>query len=171
MRAHILSVSLAALTMTAVAAASPSLAQAPAPGQPAAQAQPGAPAAGGNPDLAGLPAEYQNANLRNGMQQWTFCAACHLVADGTKNSVGPDLKGIFGRKAGANASFPNYTPALKSSGMEMTPEQIDKWITDPRAIIPTTAMIFPGIKKPEDRRDVIAYLWTKAGGTADGVTK
>src|SRR5262249_43321436 len=129
-----------------------------APAAPPATDAPAA-AAPSDPALAGLPAEDQGANLKNGRQQWVLCAACPMIADGTKPSVGPDLHGIFGKTAGTNPSFTMYTPALKASGIVWSPETLDKWVTDPRAMIPTTAMIFPGLKKPEQRRDLIAYLW------------
>jgi cytochrome c len=131
-----------------------------------AETAPAAAAASG-PDLSGLPAEYQAADLRNGRTQWFLCAACHMVADGSSHSVGPDLHGVFGNTAGTNATFPLYSPALKDSGMIWSAETINTWIENPRNVLPSTTMIFPGIRDADDRRDLIAYLWVESGGDAE----
>jgi cytochrome c len=167
MRAYILSIG-----ALAVAACGPSSAGAQTPeagtitlAQADATAAPAA--ATGGADLSGLPAEYQGADLAKGRQQWFLCAACHQINDGKSHSVGPDLKGIFGNTAGTNETFPLYSPSLKESGIVWTPETLQTWLENPRAVLPQTTMIFPGIRKPEDRRDVIAYLWVETGGDAD----
>jgi cytochrome c len=135
------------------------LAQADAAAAPAAAAE--------GPDLSGLPADYQAADLANGRQQWFLCAACHQIADGKTHSVGPDLKGIFGNTAGTNETFPLYTPGLKESGIVWSAETMSAWFENPRATLPSTTMIFPGIRDADDRRDLIAYLWVETGGAAD----
>jgi cytochrome c len=121
-------------------------------------------AAGDGTDLSGLPAAYQDANPTAGARVWFLCAACHQIVDGTAHAVGPDLYGIFGKTAGTNDTFPLYSPALKESGIVWTPEEIDTWITNPRDVLPTTTMIFPGVAKEEDRKNLIAYLWQETGG-------
>jgi cytochrome c len=123
-----------------------------------------APAAASGPDLSALPAEYQDANLNNGRTQWFLCAACHQIANGSTHSVGPDLHGVFGHTAGMNATFPIYSPALKESGIVWSAETINAWIENPRNMLPTTTMIFPGIRDADDRRDLIAYLYMEGGG-------
>jgi cytochrome c len=119
------------------------------------------------PDLSGLPEAYQEANLSKGRTQWFLCAACHQINNGSSHSVGPDLFEIFGKTAGANTTFPIYSAGLKESGIVWTPETLDTWLANPRTVVSGTTMIFPGIAKPEDRRDLIAYLWTEAGGAAE----
>jgi cytochrome c len=124
-------------------------------------------AADGGPDLSGLPAEYQGADLANGRQQWFLCAACHQIKDGKTHAVGPDLHGIFGDTAGTNETFPLYSPALKESGIVWSAEAMNTWFENPRATLPATTMIFPGIRDADDRRDLIAYLWVETGGDAE----
>lgn len=132
-----------------------------------AQADTAAPAADAGPDLSGLPEAYQSANLANGRTQWFLCAACHQINNGSSHSVGPDLFHIFGNTAGTNATFPIYSPALKDSGIVWSAETMDPWLENPRNVIASTTMIFPGMTKAEDRRDLIAYLWTQSGGLAE----
>ncbi|MBC7954098.1 MAG: cytochrome c family protein [Rhodospirillaceae bacterium] len=91
-----------------------------------------------------------------GEKVFTQCKACHTVQAG-QNRVGPSLFGVVGRAAGAVEGFA-YSPAMKGSGMTWTAETLDKYLTDPKAAIPGNKMVFPGLKKPEDRANVIAYL-------------
>lgn len=94
------------------------------------------------------------------------CALCHQVGDGAKNAVGPHLKGIAGRKAASVADFPGYSAKMKelgAGGLTWTDEHIDKWIADPKAMIPDSpmALAFPGIPDANERADIIAYLKTQ----------
>lgn len=91
-----------------------------------------------------------------GEKVFTQCKACHTVQAG-QNRVGPSLFGVVGRKAGTVEGF-NYSPAMKDWGMMWTPENLDKYLTDPKGTIPGNKMAFAGLKKPEDRANVIAYL-------------
>jgi cytochrome c len=84
------------------------------------------------------------------------CAICHTVEPG-KNKIGPSLAGIVGRKAGSVPNF-NYSEANKSSGITWSETTLDTYLADPKKLIPGTKMIFPGLKNPEDRKAVIAYL-------------
>jgi cytochrome c len=67
------------------------------------------------------------------------------------------LNGVIGRKAG---TFPGYaySPANKDSGIVWTPEELDKYLTNPQEVVPKTKMIFPGLKDEQKRKDVIAFL-------------
>ncbi|MBC7905407.1 MAG: cytochrome c family protein [Rhodospirillaceae bacterium] len=91
-----------------------------------------------------------------GEKVFTQCKACHTVQAG-QNRVGPSLFGVVGRPAGTVEGF-NYSPAMKSSGMTWTPENLDKYLADPKGAMPGNKMAFAGLKKPEDRANVIAYL-------------
>jgi cytochrome c len=71
--------------------------------------------------------------------------------------TGPNLYGIFGRKAGTQPGYA-YSDALKAAGWTWDAARIDQWITDPRAVLAETKMSFVGMKDPKDRTDVIAYL-------------
>lgn len=86
------------------------------------------------------------------------CAACH-TAEAGKNKIGPSLFGVVGRTSGTVPGF-NYSDAMKKAALAWTPENLDKYLADPRAIVPGNKMTYPGVKKPDERQDVIAYLAT-----------
>jgi cytochrome c len=106
---------------------------------------------------AALPAPYNTADLANGEAKFMLCAACHTITPGGPNMTGPNLHGVVGRKAGTEANF-NYSDAVKNAGFTWDAAHLDKWLTDPRAMLPGTKMSFAGLKDPKDRTDVIAYL-------------
>jgi cytochrome c len=83
------------------------------------------------------------------------CGVCHTDEPG-KNKIGPSLFGVVGRKAGTAPGY-RYSDAMKNSGIVWTPEALDKYLTDPRAI-PNIKMIFLGIKDPAQRKAIIDYL-------------
>jgi cytochrome c len=85
------------------------------------------------------------------------CAVCHKIGAGAKNFVGPELNGIIGRKAGAAAGF-SYSDGVKNAGFEWDAAKLHTWLTDPKAMIAGTKMIFPGLPKESDRDNVIAYI-------------
>jgi cytochrome c len=87
------------------------------------------------------------------------CGLCHTGGPGDGDGgQGPNLKGVVGRKAGSLAGFP-YTPALKASGLVWTPENLDRFLTDPSRLVPGTAMPV-SISDPKARQDVVGYLET-----------
>ena len=110
--------------------------------------------------LAGLFAVGSNvalaADAEKGKKVFNKCKACHF-ADKDKNKVGPHLVGIFGRPAGSLEGF-KYSDSLKESGIVWDEASMDEYITDPKAMVPNGKMAFVGLKKEEDRADVIAYL-------------
>ncbi len=86
------------------------------------------------------------------------CMACHVVTEG-QNRVGPSLHGIIGRTAGQVAGF-SYSTANKTSGKVWDKETLYAYLEAPQKFMPGTKMAFAGLKKPQDRADVIAYLDT-----------
>ena len=107
--------------------------------------------------LVSAPALAQTAgDAAAGEKVFNQCKACHTIEAG-KNRVGPSLHGVVGRAAGAVEGF-QYSPAMKSSGITWTAENLDKYLADPKGFIPGNKMAFAGVKKPEDRANVIAYL-------------
>jgi cytochrome c len=135
-------------------------------GQSSSQSDQSAPAAPVQPTadqvktlLAALPAPYSTGDLVNGKSKFTQCAACHTTAEGGPNLTGPNLHGIFGRKAGSLPDFA-YSDALKTAGWTWDADRINTWITNPHAVLATTKMSFVGLKDAKDRTDVIAYLKT-----------
>ncbi len=110
--------------------------------------------------LSQLPAAYQNADLSNGEAKFAVCRTCHTTAQGAGDMIGPNLWGIFGRKAGSEPGF-SYSDALKNAGWTWDADRINTWITNPHAVLPDTKMSFVGVPDANDRRDIIAYLKTQ----------
>lgn len=92
-----------------------------------------------------------------GEKSWNKCRACHQVGPTAKNAVGPVLNGLFGRKAGTVPGY-NYTDANKNSGITWDEASFKEYIVNPRARIPGTKMIFPGIKDEKEIADLTAFL-------------
>jgi cytochrome c len=107
--------------------------------------------------VAELPAAYQGADLSNGEAKFAVCRACHTLNQGGDDMTGPNLWGIFGRKAGSKAGF-TYSDDMKNAGWTWDAARIDTWITNPHGVLPGTKMTFIGMPNATDRRDVIAFL-------------
>jgi cytochrome c2 len=101
-------------------------------------------------------AAFADGDAARGEAKFQDCAACHKLEAGA-NNVGPSLHGIFERKAGEIADF-RYSPAMKRSGITWTPEVLDKFISDPQAMVPANRMPYAGMASAGDRADLIAYL-------------
>jgi cytochrome c len=86
------------------------------------------------------------------------CGICHSVAAGV-NGIGPTLFGVVGRSAGGVPGF-QYTADHKKLGVTWDAATLDKYLTNPRAMVPDTTMIYPGLKDDADRATLIAYLET-----------
>ncbi|MGH6956158.1 MAG: c-type cytochrome, partial [Caulobacteraceae bacterium] len=110
--------------------------------------------------VAELPPAFQAADLSNGEAKFAVCRSCHTTNQGGQDMTGPNLWGIFGRKAGSEPGF-NYSDGMKSAGWIWDADRIDHWIENPRAVIPDTKMTFIGMPNPTDRRDVVAFLKTQ----------
>lgn len=91
-----------------------------------------------------------------GEKVFNQCKACHTVQAG-QNRVGPSLHGVVGRKAAAVEGF-KYSDAMKNSNLTWDATTLDKYLADPKGFIPGNKMAFAGLKKPEDRANVVAYL-------------
>jgi cytochrome c len=86
------------------------------------------------------------------------CGICHATITG-KNGVGPTLFGVVDRRAGSVPDF-NYTADHKKLGITWNATTLNKYLTNPRAMVPDTSMIYPGLKDNAKRADVVAYLAT-----------
>ena len=97
-----------------------------------------------------------------GAKVFRKCKACHAVGDSAKNKVGPVLNGIIGATAGSVEDF-NYSKAMQAKadeGLVWTVEELDAFLTKPKSYLKGTKMTFPGLKKEQQRADVIEYLST-----------
>ena len=83
------------------------------------------------------------------------CGICHAVVAG-QNRVGPTLFGVVGRPAGSVPGF-NYTTDHKKLGITWDAATLDKYLTNPRAMVPDTSMVYAGLKNDAERADLVAY--------------
>ncbi|MGR3375923.1 c-type cytochrome [Salipiger abyssi] len=105
-------------------------------------------------DLAGDP--------EKGERVFRKCKACHAVGEGAKAKTGPVLNGVVGREIAAQPDF-DYSAALKELAAKdgtWTPEELAAFLEKPRGFAKGTKMSFAGLRKEEERADVIAYLAT-----------
>jgi len=107
--------------------------------------------------VAALAQAAHAQDVAAGEQSFKKCAPCHSIGEGAKNKVGPQLNGIDGRHSGTAADF-NYSDANKNSGITWNEAEFKEYINDPRAKVPGTKMIFPGIKNEKEAGDLWAYL-------------
>jgi len=100
-------------------------------------------------------------DAERGKEVFNQCSGCHEVGRGAENGIGPHLNRIFGRRAGSVGDDYRYSKGLKragNDGLEWHLDTLDAYIENPKALVSDTRMSFRGIKKPQDRADVLAYL-------------
>ena len=114
-----------------------------------------------------LPTLAQAQSVDDGKTVFNKCRACHQVGPGARNLVGPSLNGLIGRKAGTVEGF-NYSEANKNSGITWDEATFKEYIKNPKAKIPNTKMVFPGLSDEKDINDLLAFLEQYS---ADGKTK
>ena len=150
----------AALPLLVLAACGPSTSNAPsaagAPPPPAAAA-PALTDTQKKALIAELPASYQSADVSNGEAKFAICRSCHTLPEGGEDMTGPNLWGIFGRKAGSKPGYA-YSDDMKAATWTWDADKLDKWIENPKALLVGTKMTFVGMPDATDRRDVIAFL-------------
>ena len=99
--------------------------------------------------------------VEHGEKVFKKCTACHVVAKGGKNKIGPVLYGVLGRKSGAISDY-KYSKALIAHGKVWSYEEMNSYLLKPQAHIKGTKMAFAGLKKEKDRASVILYMNTKS---------
>ena len=107
--------------------------------------------------LAEMPEPYRSADLAKGEALYAMCRSCHTYVKGGGSMTGPNLWGTVGAKAAYSAGF-KYSEELKASGLTWDLATLDKWIENPRGLVEGTKMSYIGMKKPEDRVALIAWL-------------
>ena len=109
--------------------------------------------------LGCAPALAADGNAERGEEIYTRCLACHTLA---QNRVGPRHCGLFGRKAGTAPNY-QYSAAMKKYGVIWSEETLDHFLENPLKAVPGTKMGYAGIKDPQERADLIAYLKKATG--------
>lgn len=112
------------------------------------------------PDLGTLLAA---ADPAAGEAVFAKCTACHTIAQGAPDGIGPNLYGILGKPIGQHAAGFAYSSALVEKGGEWTWENMDAWLESPRSFAPGTKMSFAGLSSAEDRANVMVYLASMGG--------
>jgi len=126
--------------------------------QQAAAPAAAAPAAAA-PDVTPIADRLKTADVTAGEKTSKVCTACHSFADTGANKVGPGLWEVVNRKPGTHEGF-KYSPAMVTFGESHTWDYatLDIYLTNPKTEVPGNKMAFAGVKKPEDRANLIAYL-------------
>lgn len=106
-------------------------------------------------------AQSEPPSLARGEEVWGKCQACHTIAPGGRNLVGPPLYGIFGRVAGTLPGY-RYSEAMKASGLVWTEDTLDRYLAATTEFMPGTKM-YGGLAIEQDRVDLIAWMKMKAG--------
>ncbi|ORE96626.1 c-type cytochrome [Acuticoccus yangtzensis] len=105
------------------------------------------------------PAIAQDA--AKGERVFRQCQACHAIGEGAENKIGPELNNIIGRVPGTHADY-KYSPAMVAYGEEHVWDEatLDAYLEAPRKVVNGTKMAYGGLRRPEQRADLIAYLKT-----------
>ena len=96
-------------------------------------------------------------DLTHGEKVFKKCSACHIIAKGGKNKIGPALYGIVGKASAVSEGY-SYSKALKAHGRNWSFEELNAYLLKPQAHIKGTKMAFAGLRKEKDRASVILYL-------------
>jgi len=104
-----------------------------------------------------MPVAVRAADATAGQTAFARCKICHTLEAGGRSPVGPNLHGVFGRKAGSLDGYA-YSAAMKNSGIVWDDETLAKYLRDPRGSMPGNKMAFPGIKNDEELANLLAYL-------------
>lgn len=101
---------------------------------------------------------YKQGDAKKGAKLFkTRCLQCHTVEEGGPNKIGPNLHGVFSRTSGTKDDF-TYSDAMKSKGVEWSPDTVFEYLGNPKKYIPGNKMAFAGLKKDADKNNLIAYL-------------
>ena len=115
------------------------------------------------PAAAAVEVASIDGDAKAGAKVFRKCKACHIIGDGAKNAVGPHLTDVVGRVQGSVESYTKYSDGFKAAmaeGKKWTPAELDAFLTKPKDYMPGTKMAFGGLRKEDDRANVIAYLAT-----------
>ncbi len=99
-------------------------------------------------------------DIERGRKLYIQCRACHSLKPNETNRIGPSLYGIINQQAGSIEGY-EYSEALKQSNVYWNLDNLDQWIEKPYEMIPGNKMVFSGMRKKQDRNDLIAYIIDK----------
>ncbi len=102
----------------------------------------------------------KTASIENGAKIFKKCATCHNVERGAANKVGPNLFGVVGRAKGSVGGF-SYSDAMRAKGGSWVRDDLNQFLEKPKNYVPGTKMGFAGLKKAQDRADIILFLESK----------
>jgi len=100
-------------------------------------------------------------DLGHGEKVFKKCSACHMIASGGKNMIGPNLWSVIGRTAGSVNDY-KYSKAMIAYGKEWTFEEMNSYLIKPQAYVKGTKMAFSGLRKEKDRASVILFMNSKS---------
>lgn len=124
-------------------------------------AEPGAAAPKGaapSPDAAARPSPAATPASAQAPAMWAVCSACHSAEPG-EHGIGPSLAGVFGTRAASKPGF-DYSQAMKDSGLTWNEATLQRYLEDPRGVVPGTTMAYAGLKNAQQRQAMIDYLKT-----------
>lgn len=107
-----------------------------------------------------LPATASAQDAAAGQRVFNQCRACHTLNAGGRNGVGPNLHGLFGRRAASIEGY-RYSAAMRErgeGGLTWNEETLRAYIADPKAVVPSGSMTYVGLRNPQQLNDLIAYL-------------
>jgi cytochrome c len=120
--------------------------------------------------IKALPKEVVQLNIKeilalgdttHGEKVFKKCSACHMIASGGKNMIGPNLWSVIGRTAGSVSDY-KYSKAMVAYGKEWTFEEMNSYLIKPQAYVKGTKMAFAGLRKEKDRASVILFMNSKS---------
>lgn len=117
------------------------------------------PAGDGQAQAEPLPVLLASASADKGKSDVKKCQTCHSFEKGGGNKIGPELYGVVGRPKGSHEGFA-YSGGMKGMGGTWTYEDINAFITNPKAYVKGTIMAFAGVPSPKERAEILAYLQT-----------
>lgn len=109
-----------------------------------------------DPDDRSLSAK---GDAEKGKRIYNQCRACHQLTEAPTHRMGPNLGGLFGRKAGSAEGYEKrYSPALKNADFTWNEHKLAEWLKNPKSFLPGNRMTFMGLRKEQQIYDILAYL-------------
>ena len=100
-------------------------------------------------------------DVGHGEKVFKKCSACHMIASGGKNMIGPNLWGVIGRTAGSVSDY-KYSKAMVAYAKQWSFEEMNSYLIKPQAYVKGTKMAFAGLRKEKDRASVILFMNSKS---------